>query len=195
MSNPNINEVLSLLDVKTMAERFAIRHVLIRETYVPKKIVVSNYDEFIEIIVDYFKTHFLGRLNLKEKVDMPEHFAHDMVREILEKSFQGEGGFEYAYNICKLGIDGGMKTVLDKIYEVLLREEEERYTEYVLDKALGLEWESRVEMMRQYIKRFGHNLPDSASLKSPERLALNCKEIIRNHVRFINRLRTRLGTC
>lgn len=193
-SKVNISEIFALLDPETMAKRFGLIYMAIRETYVPRNIVANTFDEFMAIMADFFKTLFLGRLNLKADVEMPVEYSYGFARDILDKAFQGQGGLEYAYHICKTGIDGGIKTLLDRIYYVLLKQEEERYAMFILEMVIRMDWETKVELMRQYIRRFGNNLPDGSPMKNPEQLALHCEEIIRNHVENIARLRIRMSS-
>ena len=189
----DLNNIFELLDPVTIAQRFGLLYMGIRETYVPKNIVASSFNEFMAMMADFFKTLFLGRLNLKSEVAMPTDYSYGFARDILDKAFQGEGGIEYAYYICKTGVDGGIKTLLDRIYYILLKQDEERYANFILDMVIQLDWDSKVELMRQYLRRFGNNIPNGYPMKNPEQLAPLCEKIIRDHVQRISELRIRMS--
>lgn len=192
MPNVNINEIMADLDMETIAQRFGIAMQINREKYQPYTYLPQTYEEFMRIMTDFYENQWIGRLNLKNPVKMPEDYVHGYVWELLNRCF-GEGGVEYAYTIAKTGVEGGLKAVLDKMYQSLYNEFEEHYISYIINKALGLSWESKVELMRQYVKKFSGQLPDGTSIKDPYQLATRCEEMIKNHVKLISHIKVRLS--
>jgi hypothetical protein len=193
MQTLTINEIMSLLDVEEMAKRFGLLHMSIRENYKLPVLVVKDYDQFVTILTEYYEMHYFKRYRIEKDLKLPEHWAYRYVRSLMDSTFQSDGGYEFAFGIAKTGANGGLKMLIDKIYQHFLREDEETYINYIINLAMGLTWEGRVELMRQYLKMVGRNMPENITTKSPERLAEKCAEIIRNHVHYISTLRTNLS--
>ena len=193
MQTPTIKEIMTSLDAEEMAKKFGILHMSIRESFRLPVLVVKDDDQFTEILSSYYETHYFKRYRMEKDAKLPEHWAYFYVRSLMDSMFQAEGGFEYAYSVGKTGTNGGLKMLIDKIYQHFLREDEEAYIDFVIKKAMGLNWENKVELMSQYLKKFSGNLPEGTSIKTPERLAEKCYDIIRNHVHFISALRMKIS--
>lgn len=191
--NVQISEILAMLDVDVMAKEFGIRHYTIRESYSPKRMTVSSYDEFMELMCDYYRIHYLRRYNTNESVQMPEHYLHGMVRTLLDHLFSSNGGMEFAYSMCVRGIDGGIKTVLDRIYQYFLNEDEEMYANMIIDRAIKLDWQNRLELVKQYQMKFKSELGNSIKMKDPNRLAMNIKSLILNHIKTVAQIKMQIG--
>lgn len=191
--NVDLNEVLAMLDLDVMAKAFGIRHYTIREQFVASKMTIDSYDAFMDVIGGYYKHHYLKRYDTDENTYFPEHYVHGMVRTLLDSLYQGEGGMEYAYKICVRGIEGGVKSVLDKIYQYFLKEDEEKYANYIIDRVVKLDWDKKVELVKQYQQKFQAYLSDGARMKDPQRLASHCKELIMHHVQIIAKIKTQIG--
>jgi len=183
---------MHLLDPQVLAEQIEIRHHEMRENFILNNFVVKNYNEFVEIISTFYEKQYLCTYGINDKSIIPEYISKNKAISILDDSFKSQGGFEYAYNIARTGMDGGLKAILDKIYEIVLRDERENYIGNVFQKVLGLKWESRVELMRQYVAKFKDYIPEGTDIKNMDRLAVNCEAYIRNHCEMMGRMRNLL---
>ena len=88
-----------------------------------------------------------------------------------------------AYNDAHDGTNGGLRIVLDRIAEKLKAESVERYVRDAFDRYVDpSSWEQKVDIMRQFVARFGHMLSSSIRAHQPERYAQNYEELIRAYV-------------
>lgn len=190
--NVEFKEIMDMLDVDEMAKKFGIPHYTIRESYTPKKMIVKDYNEFMEIVGDYYRIHYLKRANTDEKTVLPEHYLYGLVRTLLDHLFGNDGGIEYAYSICVRGIDGGIKMVLDRIYQYFLNEDEDMYATLIIDKAVKLDWDNKIELVKQYQQKFKGEI-GNIKMKDPNRLAGDLKTLIMNHVKAIAKYKVMMG--
>jgi hypothetical protein len=72
---------------------------------------------------------------------------------------------------------------LDRLAEALKTESVGRYIRDAFDRYVEPNsWEQKVDIMRQFIARFGHVLSSSIRANQPERYAQNYEELIRSYV-------------
>jgi hypothetical protein len=115
--------------------------------------------------------------------------AAGRAKEILEQAYRGQGGnIKTAYNDAHDGTNGGLRVVLDKLAEQLKTESVERYLRDAFDKYVDpTSWEQNVEIMRQFLARYGHLLSSTIRVDQPEKYAQNYEELIRAYVESLKR--------
>jgi len=177
-----IDILLSALDERVMAQQIGIRHDEARMRYPLRTNTVRNFDEFSDIIADYYNYHFSGCLS--GGGGLPRAEAAGRAKEILEKEYRKKGGdIVSAFNDAHDGTNGGMRLVLDTIAEALKEESLERHIRETFDRCVAPNiWEDKVEIIRQFIVRRGGLLASSIHEDQPERYAQNYQELIRSYV-------------
>ena len=156
---PSIERLLQELDERELAQRIGIPHDTARMAYRLNANTVADWAEFERIIAEYYRYHF-GRC-VSVGGTMSRSDAANRAKEILEQDYRRlRGTIVSAYNDAHDGTNGGLRALLDVIAEALEAESIERYVRDVFDRNVQpCAWEQRLEIMRQFLDRFGDVLP------------------------------------
>ena len=188
---PDLMEILNLLDEQTIARRVSLSHEFARERYQLRRFMVENFREFQREITDYTKYHFAATT---APVEMPDELAFGMAWQMVDRSYGSQGGIETAYRNAKTGTRGGLSGVLTAIANALREEREEAYVNYILRTRVDpLDFDQVVDLMSQYLARFGRYIPAGTTVRAPAELAANWPELIKLHSRVVSSIRGRLG--
>jgi len=190
----NLNAIIQLLDEENIARVVSIRHDLAREQYSMKKAVVQSFDEFKAEVTRFYQYQYCITITGSTNVVVPEWMASGFAIDILERAFSKDGGLEGAYRIAQKGVQGGMRAILDAIYKILKAQQEEQYIDYVLRSHVDpLDWNDKVDLMTQYLQRFGRNLPAGAQVKSAMELAIRYEDFLKLHMKALQTIRSRIA--
>jgi len=178
----SLENLLGAMDEVTIAQSVGISHDEARMNYSLTQNTVGGFDEFTDVISDYYNYHVNhcvvhgGYLSSSE--------AAGRAKELLEQEYRRQGGnMITAYNDAHDGTNGGLRVVLDKIAEQLKTESVERYLRDAFDRYVDpTSWEQKVEIIRQFLTHYGHLLSSTIRVDQPERYAQNYEELIRAYV-------------
>jgi len=178
----NIDTLLSALDERTIASKIAISNDETRMQYPLRSNTVSSFDEFSNIIGDYYNYHFTKCVSGGGSLSTSE--AGGRAKEIIEREYRKRGGdIVAACNNAQDGTNGGMRAILDIIAEGIKAESVERYIREMFDRHVSPNsWEDKVNIIRQFIRRCGGELSGSVDLQQPEAYASNYEGLIRSYV-------------
>lgn len=192
MRKANLVKILELLDEENIAREVGFLFDVAREIYEIKYWVVSDVDQFYDEITSFYQhMHCIAVSHGGEVV--PVWMARGFALNILDSAFSQIGGYGGAYSLASSGIRGGIRSSLDAICEHLRKEGEETYIDYVVTSYVDVtDFDDRTELMRQYLSRFGRNLPPGARARTAAELAVNPKDIIKIHLKVIQSIRGRL---
>lgn len=182
-----LENLLGAMEEVTIAQSVGIPHDEARMNYSLNRNTVDDFDAFTQAISDYYNYHVShcvvhgGFLSSSE--------AAGRAKELLDQEYGRQGGnLITAYNDAHDGTNGGMRVVLDKIAEKLKAESVERYIRDAFDKYVDpTSWEQKIEIIRQFLTRYGHFLSSSVRVDQPERYAQNYSELIRAYVDSLRR--------
>ncbi len=171
--------LLEALDELTIARNVTNSHDEARMGYALGKNTVADFDEFSDVIADYFNYHFSRCVTHGTGMSRTE--AAGRAKEILEQEYRRQGGnIITGYNDAHDGTNGGMRVILDKIADHLKAESVERYVRDIFDRHVAPNsWEQKLDIIRQFIARHGRDLGSSISAEQPERYASNYEDLIR----------------
>lgn len=183
----SLENLLAMIDELGIARNVSVPHDEARMQYSLRKNTVSNFGEFTEVISDYYSHHVSRCILHGGYVSRTE--ASGRAKEILEQEYKRQGGnIVTAFNDAHDGTNGGLRVVLDRIAESLKTESVVRYIRETFDRYVEPNsWEQKVDIMRQFIARFGHLLSSSIRAGQPERYAQNYEELIRSYVDSLKR--------
>jgi len=184
----SIAGLLADLDELAIARNVGIPHDEARMRYSLHKNTVQNYAEFADIITDYYSHHMRecvihgGRLNRAE--------ASGRAKEALQMEYKRLGGdINTAYNDAHDGTNGGLRIVLDKLADRIKEEAVSHYVRDAFDRHVEpVSWEQKVEIMRQFMAKYGRELPASIRTDQPERYAANYEELINAFVEGLKKI-------
>lgn len=177
-----IDNLLTELDEKTIANKIGIPHDETRIRFPLRSITVKTFDEFNQTIGEYYNYHFTACVSQGGNL-LPSE-ASSRAKEILEREYRRQNGdVVTAYNDAHDGTNGGMRLICDKIAEGIKTESVERYIRDVFDRHVAPNsFEQKMEILRQFIERCGTHLSSSIRTDQPERYAQNYQELIRSYI-------------
>lgn len=182
-----LNNLISSIDEQAITQKVGIPHDEARMRYSLKGNTVDNYQEFTTIIADYYNYHLSQCVVRGGSISRTE--ASGRAKEILEQEYRREGGdLNTAYNDAHDGTNGGLRVILDKLADHLKGESVERYIREAFDRFVEpVSWEQKVEIMRQFIAKYGSQFSSSINPSQIERYAQNYQELIRAYVDSLRR--------
>ena len=183
----SIDSLLSQVDELAIAQNVGIPHDEARMGYALSSNTVSSFEDFTAHIANYYN-HHVSRCVLHGGA-LSRTEAAGRAKEILEQDYRKQGGNSItAYNDAHDGTNGGLRIVLDRLAEQLKAESVERYIRDAFDRYVDpTSWEQKVDIIRQFIARFGHMLSSAIHPDQPERYAQNYEELIRAYVDGLRR--------
>jgi len=181
----HVGTILSALDERTIAQEVAIPHDEARMQYPLRSNTVRDFDEFTNLIGDYYNYHFTKCVSSGGSLSKVE--ASGRAKEILEGEYRRRGGnITTAFNDAHEGTNGGMRAILDLLSERLKAESVQRYVRDVFDREVAPNsWEDKVEIIRQFISQCGMQLSSSVRANQPERYAHDFEALIRSYVQAL----------
>jgi hypothetical protein len=179
---PSMNSLLSLLNERNLAQSIGLQHDEARMQYTLRSNTVSNFDQFSEVIADYYNYHCTNCVSHGGRLSASE--ASSRAKELLEKEYRKRrGDIVSAYNDAHDGTNGGMRVILDTIAEGLKAETVERYVRDVFDQHVAPNsWEQKVSIIREFIAQCGPFLASSIDASQPERYAQNFNQLITSYI-------------
>ena len=183
---PDIRTVLTALAERTIAREVALRHDEARNRFPLERNTVGTFDEFTGIVGGYYAHHFR---HVTGGASLSEREAAGRAKELLEQVLRRQGGdVSSAFSDAHLGINGGLRVILDQLAEGLKIEFVERYIRDVFDRHVAPNaWEDKVEIIRQFIQRCPESLSTAIDVNTPERYAQNFQDLIRSYVDGLQR--------
>jgi len=183
----SIENLLEAMDELTIARTVGIAHDEARMKYHLDRNTVKSFDEFTEVIANYYNHHVSQCVVQGGSLSRIE--AAGRAKEILKQEYTRQGGdMMTAFNDAHDGTNGGLRVVLDRIAEQLKAESVERYARDVFDRHVAPNsWEQKVDIMRQFVARFEHLLSSSIRADQPESYAANYEELIRTYVESLRK--------
>jgi len=177
-----IDNLLTALSERQITRQVALEHDEARMNYHLHSNVVANFEEFSDILADYYNQHFTRCVSGGGSLSSAE--AAGRAKELLEREYRRrKGDIVTAFNDAHDGTNGGMRVVLDKLAEAIKAESVERYIREVFDRYVAPNaWDDKVEIIRQFISSCGSYLASSIRADQPERYAQNFQELIRSYV-------------
>jgi len=183
----SLEGLLAEMDELAIARNVGVRHDEARMQYSLTKNTVSSFQEFTDVISHYYNHHVSkcvvhgGFLSGSE--------AAGRAKELLVQEYRRQGGnVTTAYNDAHDGTNGGLRVVLDRIAEQLKAESVERHIRDAFDRFVDpTSWDQKVDIIKQFLARFGHMLSSSIRADQPERYAQNYEELIREYVEALKK--------
>jgi len=169
------------LEERTIAQSIGILHDEARMRYPQRSNTVGTFDEFSGIIGDYYNYHFTTCVSYGGR--LPRDEATGRAKELIEKEYRRHNGdIVSAFQDASLGLNGGLRRILDTIAEGLKAESVQRYIRELFDRHIAPNsWEQKVDMIRQFIAQCGMTLSSSIRADQPERYAHHYSELIRSY--------------
>jgi hypothetical protein len=177
---PSVQVLLHALSETTIAQQIGIPHDETRMRFALRNNTVRNFEDFSDIIADYYNYHFTSVVARGGRLSRTE--AGGKAKQILEQEYKRFGGdLVSAFNDAHEGTNSGLRGVIDKLAEALKAESVERYTREMFDRHVSpVSWDQKVAIIRSFLDHYGSLLGASVDAAHPERYASNYVELLRN---------------
>lgn len=143
----NIDEILNLLDEKTISEKIKKPHIIARGLYQMKKHVADDYDDFLEQVKSYYIFHY--RKAVAESLP-PEEIIFGNISEILKKNY---GSISSAAKTGQNFEKGGLFEIFNLIKEAFIKEHGKKYVDFIIDNYINpQDTEQIATLMKQLIE-------------------------------------------
>jgi hypothetical protein len=178
-----LNNMISELDERTIAERVDRKHDDAREQYPYHNISISGTIELENDLGRYYAYHY--ERCVAPGAQMPPAEAIGRAKHIIESAYRRRG--QTYLNALADGKDcrnGGVRALRDHIYEALKEECRENYVDDVFARYCCIDdWDQRLAVMKEFLAHYGHMLPPSLRSQPAERFATTeYKTLIRAYV-------------
>ena len=184
----SIDTLMAALTDTQIAQAVGNPHDAARMAYRVPKNTADSFPELEEIIGDYYAYHFSrcsapgSRLSRVESVGS--------AKQLLERFYhrQRHGDMVTAYHDANTGTNGGVRGLLDVIADAMKEEAIEKYVRHVFDSQVApIDYEQRVELIRQFMQRYGSLLSPAVRDLKPEYFAHQYIELVRMYAEAITR--------
>lgn len=183
----NLNRMLALLTEDNITNVVGMKHELARERYIVTRRTVASFQELEEEATRYTQYHLTATVGGSA---IPQYMVSSQSMNSIEHAFTNLGGLSGAFEIASTGIRGGLRRIIDVLYEAMRREEERRYIEWVLRTFVDpLSFQDRTALMEQYLNRFRYNFPQGCRIPTALEMAGNYESVIMLHMEVINSIR------
>ena len=182
-----IASLIQALDERTIARSVGIAHDEARMNYRLASNTVSDFDEFSRIIGDYYAYHHGRCVAVGGRLSSADATGH--AKRILEQAYRRQNGdVTSAFNDARDGVNRGLSGVLDIMAESLKAEAVENYIREAFDRHVTPNsWEQKVEIIREFIQKFGIHLSSAIKADQPERYAQDYAELIRSYTQELKK--------
>ena len=189
MLQVTVVDVLDMISEETVAERVDIPNDEARQRYPLERNTIDTHEEFHEEIAVYYAYHMAEVIG---QADLPPEFASGLARDAIDGEFRRQGGYEGAYRNARTGRHGGLAASLDAIAKTFKQDQREKFIEHIFFSFVDpMNYEDQIELMAQYLERFGAFLPPAEQTRSPMDLAREWKTLIRTRRPRLNDFRNR----
>ncbi len=183
---PAINNLINELSEDTVAHQVGAVHDSTRAKHQIEYNTVRSFPDFIDVIADYYNYHFQCVYNCGP---LSRFDAEGQVKNLVEQIYrQNQGDIINAFNDAQDSVNGGVRVLLDRICDAIKYKHIEQYIESAFDRYVSPnDWDSKVEIIRQFIAHCGGDLGSSLRREKPESYAGDYKKLIRAYTDSLKR--------
>jgi len=183
-----IDDFLAALEEVRIAREVGLAHIDARNSHTSQNSTADSMDTYLDELGSYYAHHFA--YCVAKGGSLPRHEAIQRAREIIERDYRRRGGdIVTAYHDAHEGTSSGLNGHFDVIAEALKSEAVERYTRQVFDTFVAPNsWSDKVELVQQFLDRFGSSLGPTIQLDKPEMYASNYEDLLRAHLSALRQI-------
>ena len=177
----DIDGLINALQETTIAREIGIPHDEFRARYALYSNTVDSWRGFENVLADYTMQLYAkciapgGRLSRTE--------ALGRAKETIEMVYRRRNGdIVSAYSDVRDGVNSGLRGVLDALADGFKMECVRRYVREQFDSRIENDYETKVDMIRQFMRKFGPQLSGSVQMNRPERYADRLSEIVNAYI-------------
>lgn len=185
----DLDELLKGIDPEALEEKYGGDHEAARNGWKVEVIRAADRDEFRKHTRNYIKHHTADILKRRSGKDVPEMSdaqAEALAKGILDSIYEKSGGFEGAYMQAR---KQGLRKVFDALADGLKNKEKAEASALIMNSIDPQDFDSHVEIAKQYLSKYGQHLPESMKKQSPEQLAQKYDQLVKHHSELIGSIK------
>ena len=160
-----------------------------RAAYVMDSVVAESHEEFSDTIASFYLHLLRHTRKVSEPIDKDSAGAE--ASALLETAYSKKGGLPAAFAEARAATNGGLRLIIDVITEQFKQEQQEKHVNHVLKTAFDpLDWDSKVVLMKDILKRLEPHLPPEIISEPPEKFASHYEMIVRAYVQSMDQVKT-----
>ena len=185
----SLEATLEAISAETLAREIGIPADEARASFVLPGVIIEDYDLFNDTITA-FHLALLRHTDGNDAAPEP-----DEALSLLEHTYADQGGLAAARAEAMYGVEGGMRTILDRLTEQYKMEQRYKRVNRVLKEALDpLDWDRQLEFTNTLLKRLRPHLSGKLNDVDPRRFVRRRDEIVRAYVQSLDRLQSVIRT-
>ena len=185
----SLDATLDAISAETLAREIGIPADEARAGFVLPGVIIEDYDLFNDTITA-FHLALLRHTDGNDAVPQP-----DEALSLLERTYADQGGLAAARAEGMYGVEGGMRTILDRSTEQYKMEQRYKRVNRVLKEALDpLDWDRQLEFTKSLLERLRPDLSGKLNDADPRRFVRRRDEIVRAYVQGLDRLQSLMRT-
>ena len=180
--------ILSEIGEENLAEKIGQPIDEARLSYVTDSVTVKDGFEFNDAITAFF-THIFRHTTASPAGHMNRAALSAEAIDLVNKTFEHKGGYKAALSEGKHGTNGGMRRVFDTMTQHLKQEEKEKYIGRVLKDTIDqLDWNTKVNLMKEFMDRIGPELPADLRGLPAKKLASHWETILQHYAESMDKV-------
>ena len=186
------NQLLAALNELRIASEVTGPHDNCRAAFALPHNQALTFEDYYDLLGNYYNHHYStcvargGRLS--------RDAAIQAARGIIEREYRRRGGdIVTAYNDARDHLNNGVRAHLDLICDHLKAEAAHYYVKHVFDTLVKPnDWDTQVELIRQFIDACGTHLAATIDKQRPERYARNYEDLVNAYVSSLRDVSARM---
>lgn len=184
----DVDKILDLIDQTHINRTVLMQHDVARESFTVPKMIVADHQEFKYLITSYVEHH-------KKAVGEGQTTAaaaFGEAKRIVDRAFEEDrfqDGYARALQIARDGTDGGMRTILNQIADVIKQNALANYIDHVYYHHIDvLSKDDNLALSRAFYRRFGPILKRFGFDVDEDTFAFNTRAALDYHRQAVSQI-------
>ena len=137
----SLSKLLKDMSDEAVAEAVGIRHDAARESFRIQTVIdqasIQTLEDLKQLAIDFYQNQYRRAIvQDPEAPDLPEQIAWGAAKELLERKYAG--GLPGALRAARLGVDDGIRGLVEHIYTYIKDEHIKAYRKFILGLSFAI---------------------------------------------------------
>ena len=187
-----IDQLFAALDERLIAREVTGPHDNFRAAFAVPDDVAATFEAYSDFIGDYYNLHYSACV--AHGGHLSRDAANQSARDVVEREYRRRGGdIVTAFSDARDNLNNGIRMHLDLICDALKSQATHYYVKHVFDTLVKPnDWDTQVELIRQFIDACGSHLAVTIDRQHPERYARNYEDLVNAYVMSLRDVSARM---
>jgi len=174
-----------LKQIRDKTTEVETRHAAARECHRIQAVIdqtsIETLEDLKHLVIDFSQNQYKrAMLQDPEAADLPEPMVWGVAKELLERKYTD--GLRGALRAARLGVDGGIRGLVEHVYEYLKDEHIKAYRRFILENEVAtVDWDGKVSLAREFLRSASSVIPKKNQI-SPDEMAGRVYEAVEKHI-------------